>query len=151
MSRAIRPDVLARGPALAIGIGMAVLAGLVAMPVAPNRAPAVVADAVRSERAFRAADRDDGAVMLTDAATGAEILLVAPGEDGFVRGTLRGLARERRARDLGPQAPFRLVAWGDGRLTLDDTATGRRLDLLAFGQTQAEAFSRLLPIGEKRE
>lgn len=151
MSRAIRPDVLARGPALAIGIGMAALAGLVAMPVAPNRAPAVVADAVRSERAFRAADRDDGAVVLTDAATGAEILLVAPGEDGFVRGTLRGLARERRARDLGPQAPFRLVAWGDGRLTLDDTATGRRLDLLAFGQTQAEAFSRLLPIGEKRE
>jgi putative photosynthetic complex assembly protein len=151
MPRAIRSDVFARGPVLAMGIGMAVLAGLVAMPVAPNRAPAVVADAVRSERAFRAADRDDGAVVLTDAATGSEILIVAPGEDGFVRGTLRGLARERRAHDLGPQAPFRLVAWGDGRLTLDDTATGRRLDLLAFGQTQAEAFSRLLPIGEKRE
>jgi putative photosynthetic complex assembly protein len=151
MSRAIRPEVFVRGQVLAIGIGMALLAGLVAMPVAPNRAPAIVADAVRSERAFRAADRDDGAVVLTDAATGAEILLVAPGEDGFVRGTLRGLARERRAHDLGPQAPFRLVAWGDGRLTLDDTATGRRLDLLAFGQTQAEAFSRLLPIGEKRE
>ncbi len=151
MSRTMRHDVFARGPAVAIGIGMAVLAGLVAMPVAPNRAPAIVADAVRSERAFRATDRDDGAVVLTDAATGTTILVVAPGEDGFVRGTLRGLARERRARELGPQAPFRLIAWGDGRLTLDDTATGRRLDLLAFGQTQAEAFSRLLPIGEKRE
>jgi putative photosynthetic complex assembly protein len=66
-----------------------------------------------------------------------------------MRGTLRGLARDRRMRDLGPEAPFRLVSWTDGRLTLDDTATGRRLDLLAFGQTQAEAFARLLPTGER--
>ncbi|WP_198374997.1 photosynthetic complex assembly protein PuhC [Neoroseomonas rubea] len=151
MPRAIRSEILTRGQALAIGIGMAAVVGLVAMPVAPNRAPAIVADAVRAERAFHATDRDDGAVVLTDAATGGVVLVVAPGEDGFVRGTLRGLARERRARDLGPQVPFRLIAWGDGRLTLDDTATGRRLDLLAFGQTQAEAFARLLPIGEKRE
>ena len=88
-------------------------------------------------------------MVLTDAATGREVLVVAPGEDGFLRGTLRGLARDRRMRDIGPAAPFRLALWSDGRLTLDDTATGRRLDLLAFGQTQADAFARLLPIGEK--
>jgi hypothetical protein len=38
-----------------------------------------------------------------------------------------------------------LSAWTDGALSLEDRATGRTLDLRAFGQTQVEAFARLLP------
>ncbi|WP_198369206.1 photosynthetic complex assembly protein PuhC [Roseomonas rosulenta] len=148
MHRTMRQEVFGKGPVLAMGLGILALVGLTIAPLPSARAPESSA-LVRSERSFVAADRGDGAVVLSDAATGREVLLVAPGEDGFLRGTLRGLARDRRLRDLGPQAPFRLVSWSDGRLTLDDTATGRRLDLLAFGQTQADAFARLLPIGEK--
>jgi len=148
MPRTMRQDVFARGPVLGMGLGILAVVGLTVAPLPAVRAPESAAS-VRSARSFVAADRGDGAVVLRDATTGREVLLAAPGEDGFLRGTLRGLARDRRMRGLGPEAPFRLVSWSDGRLTLDDTATGRRLDLLAFGQTQVEAFARLLPNGEK--
>jgi putative photosynthetic complex assembly protein len=148
MPRALRQEVFAKGPVLGMGLAILALVGLTIAPLPSVRGTDGAAPP-RSERSFRAADRADGAVVITDATTGREVLVVAPGEDGFIRGTLRGLARDRRMRDLGPEAPFRLVAWSDGRLTLDDPATGRRLDLLAFGQTQAEAFARLLPSGEK--
>ncbi len=148
MSRTMRQDVFGKGTVIAMGLAILAVVGLTIAPI-PSARPPETAAALRSERSFVAADRADGAVVLSDATTGRQVLVVAPGEDGFMRGTLRGLARDRRLRDLGPEAPFRLSSWSDGRLTLDDTATGRRLDLLAFGQTQADAFARLLPIGEK--
>jgi len=147
MPHAIRRNVFAKGPVLGMGVAILLLVGATVAPVPSAYAPGAASP--RIERQFRAADRSDGAVVLTDARTGREALVLAPGEDGFMRGTLRGLARDRHLGGIGPEAPFRLVAWSDGRMTLDDTATGRRLDLLAFGQTQAEAFARLLPIGEK--
>ena len=149
MPHAIRREVFVKGPVFGAGIAILLLVGLTIAPVSTLRSPEATGALPQHEREFRAADRSDGAVVLTDARTGREVLVVAPGEDGFMRGTLRGLARDRRMRDIGPEIPFRLVVWNDGRMTLDDTATGRRLDLLAFGQTQAEAFARLLPIGEK--
>ena len=47
------------------------------------------------------------------------------GQSGFVRGTLRGLARERKRMGLGAEQPFVLMGRADGRLTLKDPATGR--------------------------
>ncbi|MDW8445235.1 MAG: photosynthetic complex assembly protein PuhC [Acetobacteraceae bacterium] len=74
--------------------------------------------------------------------------LVPPGEGGFVRATLRGLARERRMNEAGgAEVPFRVSVWEDGRLTLEDTATGRLVDLGAFGQTQVQTFARLVATG----
>lgn len=89
-------------------------------------------------------DGADGSVILVDAATGASIDTLEPGTSGFIRATLRGLARERRLGGAGPEAPFRLTHWRDGHLTLDDLATGRRIDLGAFGITNAQAFARLM-------
>jgi hypothetical protein len=34
--------------------------------------------------------------------------------------------------------------WNDGRLTLDDPVSGRRLDLEAFGRDNAGAYAALL-------
>lgn len=89
-------------------------------------------------------DRDDGGVGILDAGNDQAIEVIAPGTNGFMRSTLRGLARERKRQSVGPEAPFRLTAWADGRLTLEDPATGRRIGLEAFGQTNAQAFARLL-------
>ena len=89
-------------------------------------------------------DRGDGAVFVYDARDQRLVQVLAPGSNGFLRGVLRGLARERRRQDLGPQPPFRLTRWDDGALSLEDLATGRRIDLQAFGPTNAEAFARLL-------
>lgn len=66
-------------------------------------------------------------------------------EGGFVRGTLRALARERRQEQQGQETPFRVALWADGQVTLDDRATGRRVDLTAFGIHNAKLFAGLLP------
>lgn len=89
------------------------------------------------------ADSPDGSVVVTDAKDGS-LVEVFTGENGFVRGTMRGMARTRKSEGLGPQDPFRLAAWSDGRLTLDDPATGRHIELQAFGSTNTEVFGNLL-------
>lgn len=94
-------------------------------------------------RSLRFEDRADGSVAIIDARNGQEIERVQ-GEAGFLRGALRALARERRKRELGPEAAFELVGRADGRMTLVDPATGERIDLDSFGPTNAGSFVRLL-------
>ena len=97
-----------------------------------------------AERALRFEDMPDGAIVIRDHANGALLGRFPVAEGGFVRGTLRALTRERRQEGEGREAPFRLAAWPNGQLTLDDAATGRRIDLTAFGHTQTEVFARFL-------
>lgn len=105
--------------------------------------PASVAVEVR---ALRFEDRADGRVVVLESERDRqrEIDVLAPGTNGFVRSVLRGLARERKLRGLGSETPFRLVRWADGRLSLEDPATGRAVELDAFGPTNTAAFARLL-------
>jgi putative photosynthetic complex assembly protein len=101
------------------------------------------APAVR-ERALLFEDRADGGVTIRDANANATIDTIEPGSNGFLRSAMRGLARERKRSGLGSEVPFRLIGRADGRLTLEDPATGRRIDLEAFGPTNAGVFARLL-------
>ena len=78
---------------------------------------------------------------MVDARTG-RTLDVMQGEQGFLRGTLRGMARERRRSGIDDSTPLSLLARADGRLTLVDPATGRRIDLESFGPTNAAVFAR---------
>lgn len=94
-------------------------------------------------RELRFADRADGAVDVLDAISGRPIETLR-GEQGFVRGVLRGLAQERLRRGLGGDRPFLLVVGGDGRLALVDPATNRRVDLESFGRDNAALFARWL-------
>jgi len=96
-----------------------------------------------ASRDLRFADGADGSVIVTDARDNSPVETFV-GENGFIRGTLRALARTRRQEGIGPTDPVRLAAWSDGRLTLDDTRTGQRIELQAFGTTNAEAFVPLL-------
>jgi putative photosynthetic complex assembly protein len=91
---------------------------------------------------LRFEDRPDGSIAVIDYKTGKQIDAVQ-GEAGFVRGTLRGLAQERRRRGLDSGPPFELIYRADGRLTLSDTATGRLVDLESFGPTNAGTFFKL--------
>ena len=88
-------------------------------------------------------DRADGAVLV-EAPADNHAVDVFTGEQGFLRGTLRGFARTRRLAGLGPDTPFHLARWSDGRLTIDDPATGQHVELLAFGPTNAAVFAPLL-------
>ena len=95
------------------------------------------------ERSLRFEDQADHGVLVTDGAPG-EKLTVLYGEQGFVRGVLRALTRERHSRGIGPVPPFKLIARVDGRVTLSDPATGERVDLDSFGPTNVAEFSRFL-------
>lgn len=126
-------------------VGCALLAAVAGRLGAADPGPPPSAPVAARELRF--VDRPDGGIAVLDAA-GAAVDVAEPGTNGFLRGALRGLARERKRRDVGPEAPFRLTAWADGRLTLDDMATGGRLELEAFGPTNAAVFARLLTKGE---
>lgn len=91
---------------------------------------------------LRFEDQPDGAVAVRDAADGRVIFSVEPGTNGFIRSTLRGLARERRRSGFDAATPFALTRWSDGTISLDDAATGRRVSLDAFGPAQAQAFAQ---------
>lgn len=98
-----------------------------------------------STRMLRFQDRDDGSIAVLDAGSGAVLDTVAPGTNGFLRSTMRGLVRERKRQSLGPETPFALMGRADGRLTLLDPGTARRIDLESFGPTNAAVFAKLLP------
>jgi putative photosynthetic complex assembly protein len=94
-------------------------------------------------RLLRFADMDNGDIGVVNAQDGSELARFS-GEQGFMRGALRAMARERKRRDIGPMDPFELHARTDGRLTLIDPATHMRLDLESFGPTNAGLFAQLL-------
>jgi putative photosynthetic complex assembly protein len=109
--------------------------------------PATQADSVLSTAALYFEDRDDGSVVVIDADSDRTLDVLAPGTNGFIRGTLRSLARARRAVDAGSEQPFTLMRTDSGQLLLSDSVSGREIDLWAFGSTNAEAFSRYLDPG----
>lgn len=142
-SRPKRP-IFGRLPQIAIvaAISAAVAAAVIG-PAAGGGSSVPPPSTVVAERLLRFQDRADGAVVATE--NGAEVA-VFQGEQGFVRGIMRSMARQRRGEGLASAQPFRLTAWADGRLTLDDVATGERLDLEAFGPSNAAVFATLLPV-----
>jgi putative photosynthetic complex assembly protein len=93
---------------------------------------------------LRFVDRADGAVLVYSSGDDRLVDTLQPGTNGFVRGVLRGLVRERRADHVGAAPPFRLTRWANGRLSLDDPSTGRHVDLEVFGATNAGAFAEIL-------
>ena len=58
------------------------------------RAKAVASLALRFE------DQANGSVLVRDARDGGVIYVIAPGTNGFMRATLRGLAQERKRSDM---------------------------------------------------
>lgn len=86
----------------------------------------------------------DGTIRVREAGSNRLLAELPDGEGGFIRGASRPLNRERMVAGVPIEAPYRLVRWSDGALTLDDPETGVRLDLFAFGPTNAGAFAALL-------
>ncbi len=103
-----------------------------------------VPTAVLAERSLRFVDVPGGAITVMDATTNTVAAELGPGTNNFLRGAMRALTRERRAASIGPEVPFRLVRYVDGRLVLHDPATKQSVTVTSFGPTQVESFDRLL-------
>ena len=137
-----------RGPRGALPAAIAlVLFVLLATLIASRTEPTLrsVQDSPLSTHQLVFHDRSDGAVVVTF--PGAQLerrIVLAPGTHNFIRGVMRGLARDRRARGVGAEAVFQLTQWRDGRLELADPATGRRIPLESFGPTNLAEFRALI-------
>ena len=110
-----------------------------------NRPSTYVTDNVVASVDLLFVDQEDGSLQVIDAASGDSLHTLPPDADGFLRSTLRGMARARRAAGKDEGAAYAIKQTADGRLLLVDTVTDQRVDLWAFGPTNAAAFARFLP------
>jgi putative photosynthetic complex assembly protein len=133
----------------ALVLAMLVRVGVLSREAVPGaeRAAAHVAPAAVRNLTF--VDRGDGAVVVRDVATGETVRVMIDGVpgNGFVRGVMRGMARERRMRGVGMEPPFNLTLWQNGTLSLTDKTTGRAIELGSFGPDNRAAFAAFLPGG----
>ena len=104
---------------------------------------ATVPERAEHIRVLRFVDQPDGSIQVIDAASGADIHNFQ-GEQGFLRGTLRALVRDRRLQGFGADQPFELIAHDAGRLSLRDPATGSTIALESFGSKNIGVFARLM-------
>ncbi len=139
-----RPVLYAAGALIAVSLALTAFcrSTLVAELAAPRPAPL-------ESLALSFDDQTDGSVAVLDATTGLRFTSIPPESNGFVRGVLRGMNRERKLESLGKDAKFVLAREQNGRLSLEDLQTHRRVDLTAFGPDNAGAFARLLDAGRR--
>lgn len=83
-----------------------------------------------------------GGVAVIDAKTGETISLA--GKEGFIPGVLRGLNRLRQINEAQTTDAYRLERLSSGELMLVDTTTGVRLELNAYGHSNARVFEAFL-------
>jgi len=145
MSEAIANQTVPRGAIL----GAAALIGFSLVAASVGRLTGV--GAVRTDyvntvqtTSFRFEDRTDGGIAVIAPETGATIGVVPAGTDGFVRTVLRSLAFDRHRHGVGAGPAFIIAKWSDGHSTIDDPATGRRVDLAAFGVANMQSFEHLV-------
>ena len=142
MSEAVAED-MPRGPLIAAA-GLVVIS-LLAVGVArfggyePVRAaPAPVVES----HDLHFVDRPGGSVDVFE--NGTQVAVLPSGYDGFVRVVLRSFTRDRKLRGLGREEPFRISRHADGRLSIEDRATFRTVDLAGFGADNIGAFAKLI-------
>lgn len=70
------------------------------------------------------------------------------GNDGLLRGALRGFERVRGRRGLPSDTDYQLVLWDTGQVTLSDLSTNQHVPLDAFGPTMGGVLNELLRMTE---
>jgi putative photosynthetic complex assembly protein len=130
--------------ALTMALTGAVSFGLLPQSANPELSRAAQHVAPARERSLRFSDRADGAVVISDAATGEIVSTIGFGQGGFVRATMRRLARARAAAGVGAQPPFILTRWDNGALSLRDPETGAEAEIYGFGADHVRAFAQML-------
>ncbi len=137
------PDTFPRWVLWSVAGLLAFTMGAVALVRITGNGPDQLAAATITERLLRFEDSAGGGVAVIDGETG-QLLTTVTGEQGFFRGAIRALARDRIARKIGSEQPFKLISRTDGRLTLFDPVSDQRVDLESFGPTNAGVFAQFL-------
>ncbi len=97
-------------------------------------------------------DAPAGAIAVYDQGANEPFAVLPREGNTFMASALRLMGQNRELRSkAGPEAPFTLTLWSDGKLSLSDTATGDTLELAAYGPTNAKTFAQLLPTAGKTQ
>lgn len=104
----------------------------------------LVQEAIVASMELHFYDRPDGSVAVFDATDDTLVDVLDPGTSGFVRATMRGLARARKMAGAGQETPFLLQQTAEGRVLLIDPVTERVVDLWAFGASNARSIIQYL-------
>ena len=111
--------------------------------IAPAASPVLMREQAKilplASRDLRFVDRADGSVVIGNARGGTVAVIAAGQKTGFVRGVMRGLARDRRARGIDNRPPFTLTLWRDGDMR---PSRGQRFALFQKGSYSERAFER---------
>jgi putative photosynthetic complex assembly protein len=122
----------------------AVSLGLIPHSADPGASRAAANVVPAQARDLHFADRADGAVVVSDATTGETITVVKFGQGGFLRATMRRMAKARIAAGIGAEPPFKLILWDNGALSLTDPQTGRESEIHGFGPDHSRIFADML-------
>jgi putative photosynthetic complex assembly protein len=132
-------------PAIVIGLfaAMCITSVIWMRETMPSKTTEIVAPT--QTRMLRFIDQPDGSINVIDKSND-QLVQNFSGEQGFVRGTLRSLVRERKVRgvDASTERAFELIAHSNGRLTLRDPVTGATIALESFGPTNMAVFADLM-------
>ncbi len=137
------PPILLKSVAAMILFSLVLVTGARVLGLAPAAAPDDSVGVV-AERSIRVDGSLGSAAKVWDAETGALIADLDPTEAGFINGVMKALSRERMLHKTAGDPPVRIVRFADGRLGLRDPATGWRVELMGFGDTNRDAFAALL-------
>lgn len=88
---------------------------------------------------------NDGEMTVRDHVTGRTLAVLAPEQDGFIRGVLRSMARARHVHALPEGTVFIVARDRSGALSLTDPDIGEPVLIDGFGASNAAAFARFLP------
>jgi putative photosynthetic complex assembly protein len=147
MSEAVAQRMVPRGALLGAAalIGFSLVAAGLGRITGVGTVRADYATTVQSA-SFRFEDRKDGGIAVIAPESDATIGVVPAGTDGFVRTVLRSLAFDRQRHGVGAGPAFVIAKWSDGHTTIEDPATGRRVDLAAFGAANMQAFEHVVAL-----
>lgn len=111
--------------------------------VRPSENPVALSD-LYAARALVFSDATDGSIRIAEAVTGTEIAQFSPGTNGFARGLLRGLARERRRFGVEMDEPYLLGRNVNNRLMMQDPELKQEIVFDAFGSANRNVFEEVL-------
>jgi putative photosynthetic complex assembly protein len=93
-------------------------------------------------------DGKDGKGLIRDAADNSLVVEFQPGQMGFARMVIRGMAQDRLKLGGSPDVPFRLSRHADGHLILTDPLSGNRRVIDSFGSINVTSFQQLMTMGK---
>lgn len=141
-----RPQLIAAAGLVLFALFAATTARLTGFGVAKSPTAPVAA-----MRELRFSEGGGGSLLVFATDGDAPVGALGPDHHGFVRVVLKGLERDRMIHAVPLDAPVRLVELTDGRRLVEDPATGRSINLRAFGAGNTGAFESLFELGRKQQ